>query len=129
MGRPLNSRYFGKTKKDGVNLDLEENLTVIVKIGSNPISYQGIILKQRSEKSFVVNDAPDGTGNTGICTLVDTVSLNDDEMALEGVINGSSDQTLIRKVHNRTMIDFDNKRYDWEIQDDSTVNQLVLFEI
>ena len=129
MGRPLNSRYFGPTKKDGVDLELEENISVIVKVGTNAVSEEGILLSQRSETRFRVNDAADNTGNAGVCTLVDKAVPDDDEMVIMGYVNGTDEQVAIRKVHNRTMIDFDNNRYTWEIQDDSTVNVLVLFEI
>lgn len=129
MGRPLNPRYFGATVSDGTDLENEENLSVIVKIGSNAVSTQGIMLSQRSETRFKVNDAPDNSGNTGVCTLVDKAVPEDDEMVLVGTVNGTGDEVAIRKVHNRTMFDFDNNRYTWEIQDDSTTNVLVLFAI
>ena len=129
MGRPLNSRYFGTTSELGSDLADEQNLNAIVKIGSNPVSTEGIVYSQRSETKFEVNDKSDGTGNTGVCTLVNKTIPDDDEMVVIGTINGSGTDVNIRKFHNRTVIDFDNNRYTWEIQDDSTTNVLVLFEI
>lgn len=128
MGRPLNPRYFGTTAAGGDETG-EENLSVTVKVGTNPVSYEGIILNQKGETEFTVNDAADGEGNTGICRLVDKAVPEEDEMVLIGTVNGSGDEVNIRKVQNRTVTDFSNNKYTWEIQDDSTTNVLVLFEI
>jgi hypothetical protein len=144
MGRPLNKRFFGQTASGG-DLSNEERLTVSVKVGANAASALGIMLAQKGETKFKVNDTPDGTavnadgtqrdgtagtGNVGECTLVNkaTGSLADNEMSLQGFVDGES-AVYIRKVHNRTMIDFDDNRYTWEIQDDSTANVLVLTAI
>ena len=129
MGRPLNKRYFGTTA-DGGDETGEGTLTVSVKVGSNTATDLGIILSQRSETKFSVDDNPAGGGNTGVCTLVNkaTGSLAADEMSLQGFVDGAS-AVYIRKVQNRTMIDFDNNRYTWEVQDDSTSNILVLTAI
>ena len=129
MGRPLNKRYFG-TVLDEVGSEASENLTVSVKVGANAASATGIILSQRSETKFKVDDSNDGTGNEGVCTLVNkaTGDLGANEMSLQGFVVGGS-AVYIRKVQNRTMIDFDNNRYTWTIQDDSTANVLVLTAI
>ena len=137
MGRPLNKRYFGTTK-DGSDRTGEENLSVMVKVGTNAAKTLGIILSQRSETKFNVSDAPDGddngggagSANNGVCTLVDKTfdNIGDNEMILQGFVDGAS-AVNIRKVQNRTMLDFDNNRYTWEIQDDSTSNTLVLTAI
>lgn len=137
MGRPLNKRYFGITK-DGSDLSNEGRLSVSVKIGANAATDLGIILSQRSETRFNVSDGPDGddngggagSANNGICTLVNkaTPALAADEMSLQGFIAGQN-AVYIRKVQNRTMTDFDNNRYTWAIEDDSTSNILVLTAI
>jgi len=134
MGRPLNKRYFGATQtpEGGADLTGENRLTAIVKIGARSVVETGIILSQRSETKFKVQDDPDGSGlaaTIGICTLVDKDVPAADEMVLKGYVAGTGDGVNIRKVHNRTMIDFDNNRYTWEIQDDSTANLLVLTAI
>ena len=132
MGRPLNKRFFGITQDGDTSppdLTGENRLTAIVKVGANAVSETGIILRQRSETRFKVDDAADGTGNEGICTLVDKDVPGNNEMVLKGYVSGGGDGVNIRKVHNRTMIDFDNNRYTWEIQDDSTSNILVLTAI
>ena len=133
MGRPLNKRYFGATQASpgGADLTSEDRLTVSVKVGANTASELGIILSQRSETKFKVSDDPDAVGgNEGICTLVNkaTGALGNNEMSLQGFVDGQG-AVYIRKVQNRTMIDFNNNRYTWEIQDDSTANVLVLTAI
>ena len=137
MGRPLNKRYFGVTKA-GSDLTGEGRLSVSVKVGTNTVSALGIILSQRSETKFNVSDGPDGddngggagSANNGVCTLVNkaTDALGDDEMSLQGFIVGGG-AVYIRKVQNRTMFDFDNNRYTWAIEDDSTSNILRLTAI
>lgn len=132
MGRPLNKRYFGATEDNTSSppdLTGEGRLTVIVKVGSNSVSELGVILSQRSETKFKVDDDPSTGGNTGVCTLVNKDVPAANEMVLKGYVSGSGDGVNIRKVQNRTMIDFDNNRYTWEIQDDSTSNVLVLTAI
>lgn len=144
MGRPINDRYFGNTANGGGDLSGEGNLTAIVKVGSNSVSETGIVLSQRSETKFKVNDTATGTavnadgtqrdgtagtGNVGFCTLVDKDVPAANEMVLKGYVGGSGDGVNIRKMHNRTCFDFNNNRYKWEIQDDSTANILVLTAI
>lgn len=121
MGRPINKRYLGQV----VNGTEDGNFTAIVKVGTNAVSETGYIISQRAETLFVVSD---GT-NQGSCRLVDKDVPADDEMVIKGYIAGTGDGVNIRKLHNRTVIDFDNNRYDWEIQDDSTANILVLTPI
>ena len=139
MGRPLNKRYFGTTKSSGGDLTGEERLSVMVKVGSNAAKTLGIILSQRSETKFNVSDGPDGndnggglnSANNGVCTLVDKTfdNIGDNEMILQGFVVGTEAVVNIRKVQNRTMIDFNNNRYTWAIEDDSTSNILRLTAI
>jgi len=124
MGRPINKQYLGTTNDadDGT-------IPATVKIGTNDVTLTGIILSQRSETKFRVNDLAGGDGNSGSCVLVDKDIPSDNEMVVKGYIGGNGDGVNIRKFHNRTMIDFDNNRYTWEVQDDSTSNILVLTAI
>ncbi len=123
MGRPINKRYFGA-------LDDGTNITINCQVGSNTESQLGIILQQRSSNKFKVNDAADGSGNTGICTLVDKAdgSLGANEMSIVGYVTGGA-QVRIKKLYNRTCRDFNNVRYKWEVQNDSTASLIVLTAI
>jgi hypothetical protein len=143
MGRPINKRYFGPLAdaNDPLNApknDTKFNITANVKVGTNTVSEAGYILAQRSTRKFLVNDTKDGTkrtlggtgtGNVGVCTLVDKPSntLANNEMSIQGYIAGSDgNQVRIAKIYNRTCRDFANNRYTWETQDDSTATIFVI---
>jgi hypothetical protein len=96
MGRPLNKRWFGwlDDPDDSTLKPLNDtfyNITINVQVASNPETESGLILRQRTVNKFLVNDtktgtkktpAGSGTGNVGICTLVDKAagSLSANEM-------------------------------------------------
>src|SRR6056300_353554 len=134
MGRPVNKRNFGL-------LDDGTNFTVNVQVASNSESESGYILRQRSVNKFLVNDLKtgtkttvggSGTGNVGICTLVDTASgsLGANEMSIQGTLDdGTGSQVRIKKLYNRTCRDFNNNRYTYVIQNDSTASIMVLTAI
>jgi hypothetical protein len=124
MGRPINKRYLGTTggTDDGT-------MPATVKVGANAVSVNGIIISQRSETKFQVNDAVDGSGNAGSCVLVDKDVPAAGEMVVKGYVTGTGDGVNIRKFHNRTVVDFNNVHYTWTVQDDSTSNILVLTAI
>ena len=145
MGRPVNKRYFGLLA-DGTNI------TVNVQVGSNAESEEGYILSQRSVNKFLINDKKDGTngsvaaavadaaanggsttqGNVSVCTLVDKAagSLAADEMSIQGTLAGTDGtQVRVAKLYNRTCRDFNNVRYKWEVQNDSTESIMLLTAI
>lgn len=146
MGRPLNKRWFGwLDDADDSTLaprnDTFFNITINVQVGANSESASGLILRQRSTNKFLVNDTKagtkktpngSGTGNVGVCTLVDKAAgaLDANEMSIQGHIAGSDGtQVRIKKLYNRTCRDFNNNRYTWEVQEDSTETIIVLTAI
>lgn len=142
MGRPLNKRWFGwlDDADDSTLAPLNDtfyNITINVQVGSNAETESGLILRQRTVNKFLVNDtktgtkktpAGTGTGNVGVCTLVDKAagSLGANEMSIYGYVSGTGDPVRIKKLYNRTCRDFANNRYTWEVQEDSTETILVL---
>jgi hypothetical protein len=103
-----------------------------VQVGSNAESEVGVILAQKGPRRFKVNDAANGSGNTGICTLVDKAngSLGANEMMIQGFVAGINGAVVrISKLYNRTCRDFNNNRYTWSITDDSSENYLELVAI
>ena len=151
MGRPINKRNFGllanadDTRFAPAN-DTFFNLTINVQVGTNTETATGYIIKQRSTRKFLVNDlktgtavttdgkqvdGTNGTGNVGICTLVDKEdgTLGNNEMSIMGQIAATGEQVRIKKLYNRTCRDFSDNRYKWEIQDDSSATLLVLTAI
>jgi len=155
MGRPLNKKYFGRladSKDDRFTSKATEsffNITINVQVGTNSETDSGLILKQKSPSRFLVNDlkngtavttdgkqldGTNGTGNVGVCTLVDKVGgdLAANEMSIYGYISGAGvggEPVRIKKFYNRTCRDFNNNRYSWEVQDDSSVTALILTAI
>ena len=130
MGRPIPKKNFGL-------LDDGTNITVNCKVGSNGVSAQGYILRQKGTKKFLVNDTKNGTktatngsgtGNVSICTLVDKApgSLAADEMSIQGYIVGDGDQVRIKKLYRKCCYDFNGVRYKWSVSNDSTVSILAL---
>jgi len=128
MGRPLNKRFFGL-------LDDGTNITVNCQVGSNAESAVGYILRQRSQKRFLVNDAKDGTavlpggagtGNVGVCQLVNKAdgALDANEMSIMGEFNGQG--VRIAKLTNKIAVDYNGKRYKWSVVNDSTTSILSL---
>jgi hypothetical protein len=128
MGRPLNKKFFGL-------LDDGTNITVNCQVGSNAESTEGYILRQRSSKRFLVNDAKDGTavlpggagtGNVGVCQLVNKLdgALDANEMSIMGEFNGQG--ILIAKLSNKIAVDFNGNRYKWSVVNDSTTSILSL---
>lgn len=149
MGRPINKRFFGQpANADDPTLypltgDTFFNISISVQVASNAETEEGYILQQRSTTRFLVNDTKTGTkrtpsgagtGNVGICKLVDKNpgSLSADEMVLLGYISGAGvggEPIRIKKMYNRTCRDFSNNRYKWAIQDDSSLTALILTAI
>ena len=143
MGRPINKRFFGPLAdaNDILNAprnDTKFNITTNVKVATNAVSQTGYILAQRSTSKFLVNDTKDGTkrtlsgtgtGNVGVCTLVNKPAntLANNEMSIQANIAGSDgNQVRIAKLYNKTCRDFNNNRYTWETQDDSTATIFVV---
>ena len=128
MGRPLNKKFFGLLT-DGTNI------TVNCQVGANAESAVGYILRQRASKRFLVNDAKDGTavlpggagtGNVGVCKLVNAVdgALGANEMSIMGEFNGQG--VLIAKLTNKIAVGFNGVRYKWTVTNDSTTSILSL---
>ena len=130
MGRPINKRYFGTLNdQDGSTLpqgDSAYNFTCAADVG-NGVVEQAYIMNQRSDNKFT---CADGTSSL-VCTLVDKAagSLAEGEMRILGYVGSSGDGVTIKKLYNRTCRDFNNTRYTWELQDDSTETLLVLTAI
>jgi hypothetical protein len=138
MGRPLNKRWFGRLAdaedaRFAPKNDTFFNITVNVQVGANAESESGYIIRQRSTTKFLVNDNKEGEnfalgdtgaeGNVGICKLVDKASgaLAANEMSIQGTLSdGTGTQVRVKKLYNRTCRDFNNNRYTWAIENDST---------
>jgi len=120
MGRPVNKRNFGDPAD-------ATNITVRAYVDGG-IDEQAYIVDQRGTNKFTVsNNAGDATA---VCRLVNkaTDSVAAGEMVIEGFDTGGT-RRVIKKLFNRTAVDFDTNRYTWELEDDSTDTVLRLTAI
>lgn len=120
MGRPINKRYFGDPA-DG------SNITVRAYVGGG-VDEQAFIVNQKGSNKFTVSNNADNA--SAICRLVNkaTAALAAGEMVIEG-FDTAGERKVIKKLFNRTAVDFDNNRYTWELEDDSTDTVLRLTAI
>ena len=117
MGRPITKKFFG-----AVGDDIQPTIPARVKIGSNSAG-EGYILSQRSIKKFKVREG----SNEGICSLVNKSmgNLADNEMNITAIVtNGSA--VRIKKMSRHLAVDYNNNRYTWSVEDDSTQSILRL---
>ena len=119
MGRPINKRYFGATGVDA-------QPTIPCRYYNGSASVEGYIVSQRGTNKFTVTT--NGT-DTYVCRLVNEIAPNADaEMSLVG-LEGDANAVLIKKMFNRTAVDWDYNRYTWEVEDDSTESLIRLTAI
>ena len=111
MNRPINI-FFDLLK----NL---KDLVVSVKIGSAKATPDGAVLAQLSDNTFKVEDK---NGNIGVCKLVakHVQDLRDNEMSIWALCLKTFNFKFIKEIVNNVMIDFNNVKYFWEIDNDST---------
>lgn len=146
MGRPINKRYFGAlSSQDDSTVkpknDQYWNIPVAAAFIGNPtlseVGFELHIVKQRGTRTFIVANPEDNS--TAKCRLVDKAGAGTDstafgltagEMVIVGYVNGNSNNAVtIKKMFNRTCVDFNNNRYKWETQNDSTTTILSLTAI
>lgn len=108
--------------------NLLKDLVVSIKIGSSKAVPFGTVLEQLSDTKFKVRD---DEGNQGVCELVNksVEDLNDNEMSLAGFVLQSSTFIYISSIIDKIMIDFNNEKYNWNVQNDSTANILIINRI
>ena len=120
MGRPVNSKNFGATGGASPNIPIRFH------DGSNLI--EGYILSQRGTNKF--NCSNDGDTITRICRLTSDGSAPNADLECQLIgIGSGGDAIAIKKLFNRTAVDYNNNRYTWEAEDDSTESLLRLTAI
>ena len=108
MGRPINKRFFGATGDDS-------QPTIPVRYHNGSSSVEGYIVNQKGTNKFTVTT--NGT-DTFIWRLVNEMAPNAaGEMSLVG-LTGSA--VILKKMFNRTAVDWNGNRYSWTVEDDST---------
>lgn len=120
MERPTNVFWdFLKNLKD---------LVVSVKIGNAEATPYGVVLAQLSNSEFEVKD---NDGNQGICKLVakKIEDLKENEMSIWALCCKTVNFTFIKNIIDNIMIDFNNIKYNWELDHDSTQTYVLLRKI
>jgi hypothetical protein len=124
MGRPLRKDVKG-TDVIGTPAGAETGITVSFHDGST-VQNDGIIIKQRGARTFVV--ARVGTPLVRYTrVLVDGVPAAG-QMRMRGSTTGLLDQDLvsIRKITKRVATGFNDVKYTWFLENDSSADYIVL---
>jgi hypothetical protein len=127
MGRPLRKDVRGT---DVINTPVSDTgITVRFHDGSS-LQSDGIIIKQRGAKTFVVAQVGSPT-TTFTCTLVSGTPAALGELSIRGSTTGQLDDGLISiaKLTKRVATDFSANRYTWYLESDSSADYIVLTAI
>ena len=123
MGRPL--------RKDVNGVDVigtpASNTGITVRFHDGTLRSDGIIIKQRGSRTYVV--ARIGTPTTLVtCTLVSGTPAALGEMSIQGSTTGNLDTGLVSlaKLTKRVATDFSGNRYTWFLENDSSADYIVL---
>ena len=126
MGRPL--------RKDVNGVDVlgtpVSNTGINVKFYDASLRTDGVLIKQRGAKTFVVAQV----GNIGTTSAYTTAVLKNGtpsaagEMQMTGSTTGQLDDGLvsIAKITKRIATDFSGNRYTWYLESDSSADYIVL---
>jgi len=129
MGRPLRKDVLGTdvigtfASNTGVRVDFYDGST---------LQTDGVIIKQRGAKTFVVCRVGDiGTTTSYVTAVLQSSAPNAaNEMSLVGYINGNgSSETYLAKITKRVATDFSGNRYTWFLVNDSSNDYIHLTAI
>jgi len=88
------------------------------------------ILQQKGARRFKIFSRSNGVG---VCKLVDddgSSGIDNGEMVVRGFVGGSSDNpVIVKKISGRVITGYDDNRYTWYVDNDSSANVLVLTAI
>ena len=128
MGRPL--------RKDINGVDVigtfASNTGIRVEFYDSALRTDGVIIKQRGAKTFVVSRV----GDIGTATAYSTAILKNgapsaaNEMRMFGYVTSNSGTAVnIAKITKRVATDFSGNRYTWYLENDSSNDYIVLTAI
>lgn len=128
MGRPL--------RKDVNGVDVigtfASNTGIRVEFYDSALRTDGVIIKQRGAKTFVVTRV----GDIGTTTAYTTAVLKDGapsasgEMRMFGYVTSNSGTAVnLAKITKRVATDFSGNRYTWYLENDSSNDYIVLTAI
>jgi hypothetical protein len=131
MGRPLRKDKFGT---DAIGTPAS-NTGITVEFYDASLRTDGVIIKQRGAKTFVVtqigNIGDTSSGKYVTARLVSGEPAAYGEMRLRGSTTGLVDQNLvaIAKITKRVATDFSGVKYTWFLENDSSADYIVLTAI
>ena len=129
MGRPLRTDIFGT---DAIGTYATTSTGVRIDFYDASLRDDGVIIKQRGAKTFVVariGDIGTSTSYTTAVLVSDTPNAAG-EMNLFGFIGGNGAQrTNLAKITKRVATDFSGNRYTWYLENDSSNDYIVLTAI
>jgi len=129
MGRPLRKDIFGT---DAIGTYATTSTGVRIDFYDASLRDDGVIIKQRGAKTFVVARIGDISTSTAYTTavLVSDTPNAAGEMNLFGFIGGNGAQrTNLAKITKRVATDFSGNRYTWYLENDSSNDYIVLTAI
>jgi hypothetical protein len=87
----------------------------------------GVIIKQRGAKTFVVQNQ---AGTKATCVLQAAIPDGNGEMRINGYVGGNgATPTPLAKITKRVATDFSGNRYTWQLVNDSTSDYVALTRI
>jgi hypothetical protein len=127
MGRPLRKDVNGV---DVIGTGASTATGVRIDFYDASLRTDGVIIKQRGSKSYVVTRVGDigTTANYVTAKLVSGAPNAYGEMRLQGYSGGNGVDNLkaIAKLTKRIAVDFNGVRYKWYIENDSSADIIVL---
>ena len=127
MGRPLRKDVNGI---DVIGTGADAETGVRVEFYDSALRTDGIIVKQRGAKTFVV--AQVGTPTTTTTAVLQSAEPSAaGQLRIQGYVGGNGLDNLksIAKITKRVAIDFDGVRYTWFLENDSSADYIVLTAI
>jgi hypothetical protein len=123
MGRPLRKDILGV---DVINTYADAATGIRIDFYDSALRTDGIIIKQRGAKSFVV--ARVGTPSTrAVAVLKNGAPSAAGEMRLFGLNATNSGAVVnIAKITKRVATDFSGNKYTWSLENDSSNDYIVL---
>jgi hypothetical protein len=132
MGRPLHKDVNGVivTGTFGTNVASDKRAGIRVQYYDGSLKDDGVIVKQRGAKTFVV--ARVGSLATRFtCVLQSAEPSAAGQMRMQGSTTGTLDTGLIpiAKITKRVATAFNDVRYRWFLENDSSADYIVLIAI
>lgn len=127
MGRPLRKDVNGI---DVIGTGAAAETGVRVEFYDSALRTDGIIVKQRGAKTFVV--AQVGTPSTTTTAVLQAAEPSAaGQLRIQGYVGGNGFNNLkaIAKITKRVATDFDGVRYTWFLENDSSADYIVLTAI